>query len=128
VEALLIALTQSTNLAYGVSLISSTVSSLPLRQKKAFPSVPKLVSFSVRRHYFFQKAATDLSLDYLITDESALCGIAFDRGCLEKLVAIVQGYTPSDNKAEWGEDEAGSVSILREVSRSGVHALTGSDA
>lgn len=55
-------------------------------------------------------------LDHLITDDSTLCGVAFDRGCLEKLITIVQEYTPPDNKTEWGEDEAESVSILREVS------------
>jgi hypothetical protein len=71
---------------------------------------------------------TNPSLDYLITDESALCGIGFDRGCLEKLVTIVHGCTPPDNKVEWGEDEAESVSVLREVSRLGTHDIPGFDA
>jgi hypothetical protein len=51
----------------------------------------------------------------LITDDSTLCGAAFDRGCLEKLVAIVQESAVEDSKTEWGEDEAESVSLLREV-------------
>lgn len=61
-------------------------------------------------------ACTNGPLDYLITDDATLCGAAFERGCLDKLAAIVQESTSGDNKTEWGEDEAESVSLLREVS------------
>ncbi|XP_006457243.1 hypothetical protein AGABI2DRAFT_188882 [Agaricus bisporus var. bisporus H97] len=63
-------------------------------------------------------------LYHLITDDSTLCGIAFDRGCLEKLITIVQEYTPPDNKTEWGEDEAESVSILRESALVAIAAMS----
>ncbi|KAJ3568008.1 hypothetical protein NP233_g5999 [Leucocoprinus birnbaumii] len=54
-------------------------------------------------------------LYYLITDDSTLANIAYDRGCLEKLITIVRESTPEESRAEWGEDEAESVSLLREA-------------
>lgn len=65
--------------------------------------------------------------DQLITDDSTLCSAAFDRGTLERLVAVVQELTPEENKAEWGEDEAESASLLREVRLFQVFDLSGTD-
>lgn len=72
-------------------------------------------------------SSDEVSSDQLITDDSTLCSAAFDRGTLERLVAVVQELTPEENKTEWGEDEAESTSLLREVSLIPKFALGGAD-
>ncbi len=61
------------------------------------------------------ESPNELFSDRLITDDSTLCNAAFERGTLEKLAAVVQELTPEESKIEWGEDEAESASLLREV-------------
>ncbi|KAF5346730.1 hypothetical protein D9756_010404 [Leucocoprinus leucothites] len=63
-------------------------------------------------------------LYHLVTDDSTLCSAAYDRGCLEKLVAIVQENTPEDLRTEWGEDEAETVSLLRESALIAIAAIS----
>ncbi|KAJ6523494.1 ARM repeat-containing protein [Mycena vulgaris] len=55
-------------------------------------------------------------LYYLVTDHTALCFAAFDRGCLAKLAAVLRDITPTaPAAAEWEDDEPESVAALREV-------------
>ena len=53
--------------------------------------------------------------DYLVANDNQLCQLAFDRGSLSKLAALVKSITPTEKASEWDEDEAESVSCLREV-------------
>lgn len=53
--------------------------------------------------------------DYLVTDNTELCKIAYDRGSLEKLVTLAKSITPLDTEPEWDMDEPESVSCLREA-------------
>jgi hypothetical protein len=57
-----------------------------------------------------------LILDHLVTDDSALCHTAIERGSLEKLANLIRSITPLENSEEWDEDESDTVSSLREVS------------
>ena len=54
-------------------------------------------------------------VDYLVHDDQSLCLAASDRGCLESVAALVREITPPEAVEEWGEDEAESLSALREV-------------
>ncbi|KXN82010.1 O-methylsterigmatocystin oxidoreductase [Leucoagaricus sp. SymC.cos] len=71
-----------------------------------------------------RRTKTCFILYYMITDDSTLCNAAFDRGCLEKLAAIVRESAPEDNKVEWGEDEAESTSLLRESALTAIAAMS----
>ncbi|KAK2459445.1 hypothetical protein APHAL10511_008556 [Amanita phalloides] len=56
-------------------------------------------------------------LYYLVHDDQALCLAAYERGCLESLASLIHEITPPDEVEEWGEDEAESLSALRECIR-----------
>jgi armadillo repeat-containing protein 8 len=59
----------------------------------------------------------------LITDQKELCQIAFERGSLSKLATLVQSITPFDPPAGWDEDEALSVSLLREAALTAIAVM-----
>ncbi|KAL9708624.1 hypothetical protein Ac2012v2_008173 [Leucoagaricus gongylophorus] len=85
--------------------------------------VNSLIGFSSSDNTSRQTKACFI-LYYLVADDSALCSATFDRGCLEKLTAIVRDNTPEDNRSEWGEDEAESVSLLRESALIAIAAIS----
>lgn len=53
-------------------------------------------------------------LHYLVHDDQSLCLSASNRGCLSSLAALIREITPPEAIEEWGEDEAESLSALRE--------------
>ncbi|SJL09728.1 uncharacterized protein ARMOST_13109 [Armillaria ostoyae] len=62
-------------------------------------------------------------LYYLVTDEAILCHIAWERGSLRRLAALVQSITPQDlNERE--EEEPESVSALREAALTAIAAIS----
>ncbi|KAJ6617124.1 armadillo-type protein [Mycena sp. CBHHK59/15] len=63
-------------------------------------------------------------LYYLVTDNAALAFSAFERGCLAKLAALVQGITPLETRTDWEEDESDSVAALREASLTAIAAIS----
>ncbi|KAF8634530.1 hypothetical protein AX15_000830 [Amanita polypyramis BW_CC] len=52
---------------------------------------------------------------HLVYDDQSLCLAAYERGCLESLAALIREITPLEAAEEWGEDEAESLSSLREA-------------
>ncbi|THH14939.1 hypothetical protein EW146_g5460 [Bondarzewia mesenterica] len=66
-------------------------------------------------------------LNYLVTDEKELCQMAFDRGCLTKLAALVKSITQTEKASEWDEDEAESISCLREAALTAIAVLAVAD-
>ncbi|KAF8163814.1 armadillo-type protein [Crassisporium funariophilum] len=56
-------------------------------------------------------------LHHLVTDDATLCQLAFDRGCLEFVAALIKSINPPEPVSpEWEEDEPDSISCLREAS------------
>ncbi|TFK37457.1 armadillo-type protein [Crucibulum laeve] len=62
-------------------------------------------------------------LYYLVRDDNRLCTAAAERGCLLKLGNLVQTITPAEPPEDWAEDEAESVSSLREAALTAIAAL-----
>jgi len=60
-------------------------------------------------------------------DEKELCQTAFDRGCLLKLATLVTAITPTEKASEWDEDEAESISCLREAALTTIAVLAIAD-
>ncbi|KAI0029217.1 ARM repeat-containing protein [Vararia minispora EC-137] len=75
-------------------------------------SMNRLIASTCEPNHIRTKASFLLS--FLLTDQLELCQIAFERGTLTKLVALVASITPVDPAPGWDEDEAAGVSALRE--------------
>ncbi|PFH46706.1 hypothetical protein AMATHDRAFT_154006 [Amanita thiersii Skay4041] len=52
---------------------------------------------------------------HLVHDDQTLSLTAFERGCIDTLAALIKSITPHEGTEEWGEDEAESLSSLREA-------------
>ncbi|KAI0045366.1 ARM repeat-containing protein [Auriscalpium vulgare] len=66
-------------------------------------------------------------LNHLVMDEKELCQTAFDRGSLAKLAALVKSITAVDKDVELEEDEAESISCLREAALTTIAVLAIAD-
>ena len=54
--------------------------------------------------------------DYLVSDDAALCHLAFERGCLDHLSTLIHSISPLEPlQPEWEEGEPESLMALREV-------------
>jgi hypothetical protein len=57
-----------------------------------------------------------LKKDYLVSDDAALCHLAFERGCLDHLSTLIHAISPVEPlQPEWEEGEPESLMALREV-------------
>ncbi|KZT09593.1 ARM repeat-containing protein [Laetiporus sulphureus 93-53] len=63
-------------------------------------------------------------LGSLVSDNKELCDLAFQRGSLDKLAALIKHITPTEKNPELEEDEPESVSCLREAALTAVAMLS----
>ncbi|KAI8989797.1 ARM repeat-containing protein [Trametes punicea] len=62
-------------------------------------------------------------LYHLVSDNRALCQLAFERNSLAKVAALINSITPTEKAPEFEDDEPQSISRLREAALTAVAAI-----